>query len=214
MRKIFDAKFKVEVALIGQGEFYVSNRNEIITTTLGSCIAVCLMDPLAKVGGMNHYMLPGPVLQDDSLVFGKAKYGINSMEILINECLRAGAKRERFVAKIFGGANMFTKNASIAGLDEEFKTVAVGAQNIAFARKYLALEEIKIISEDVGKDHARKIYFEPATGNVKLFRLDSMKKQAILQEEGRYHKSIRPTTPPAAAPAAEKKEEPKSDKTD
>ena len=189
MRKIFDSKYKADVMLIGQGEFYVSNQSELIATTLGSCISICIYDPLSKVGGMNHYMLPEPVLKKDNIEFGRAKYGINSMEMLINEVLKYGGKRDRLKAKMFGGANMFAKTT-----DPNSDRIGVGEQNIQFGIKYLSLEGITIQSQDVGLDHARKVYFEPGTGKVKLFRLDSQKQNEIKQSEKKYHQKIKETS--------------------
>jgi len=183
MKKMYDARFKVDVYFIGQGEFFVSNQSEIISTTLGSCISACIFDPHAKVGGMNHYMLPGPTMEVEDLVFGKAKYGINSMEMLINETLKAGAQRSRLKAKMFGGANMF-------GFSKESDRVTVGEQNIEFCKEYLAQEGIPIINRDVGLDHARRVYFDTTTGHVKLFRIGKDKKDQIILEETKYKKTI------------------------
>lgn len=180
MRIVRDAKFKVDVCLIGQGEYHISTTNEIITTTLGSCISVCLYDPYAKVGGMNHYMLPTQTFDEseENMVFGKAKYGIISMELLINNLLTAGARRERLQSKVFGGANMF-KNVNMEN--------AVGVQNIAFAKRYLIAEGIPIVKDDVGGDHARKVYFDTKTGFVKLFRINNSQEQkALIENEKRY----------------------------
>lgn len=209
MLVIFDSKFKTHVRIIGQGEYYGSPKGEIISTTLGSCIAVCFYDPVAKIGGMNHYMLPEPAVEQGTIVFGKAKYGINSMEMLINGLLKLGAERERFVAKIFGGANMFKTM-----VDRTLESV--GEQNISFARRYLHTEKIPILSEDVGKDHARKIYFDAANGNVKLFRLTTREDDEKIAHEEIKYKSVVATINKKSTitKATEEKEEKKSDVKD
>ncbi|MBF0314837.1 MAG: chemotaxis protein CheD [Oligoflexia bacterium] len=185
MKTIFDSKFQKEVVLIGQGEIAVEKSNSrLISTTLGSCIAVCLFDPESLVGGMNHYMLPAPALEEECIVFSRAKYGVNSMEYLINELLKIGAVRERITAKIFGGANMFGQNSPNTSL------TSVGAQNIAFAQSYLTMERISVLAKDVGGDHARKIYLDPTTGKVKLFRLRSQQMDEVLDSEVKYRKKI------------------------
>ncbi|MBF0361208.1 MAG: chemotaxis protein CheD [Oligoflexia bacterium] len=203
MRTIYENKFKAEVILIGQGEFAIARSPQIISTTLGSCISVCLFDPNEHVGGINHYMLPGPVMNEDEshILFSKAKYGIHSIEMLINELLKAKAKRENLMAKVFGGANMFRNNDNKINNNDNktnnndqatnlFSTFTVGLQNIAFAEKYLKSERIPIMAKDVGGEDARKIYFDPATGHVKLFRLNNKKKDDLINKELSYRKKV------------------------
>ncbi len=79
------------------------------TTILGSCVAACLHDPLAGVGGMNHFLLPG----DDNEDPGNLRYGVHAMELLINALLGLGAKRDRIEAKLFGGAHVVHNLADI-----------------------------------------------------------------------------------------------------
>ncbi len=183
MKVINDSIFKVQVCLIGQGEYHISSHHEIITTTLGSCISVCLFDKVSQIGGMNHYMLPQQSIDDcDDMIFGKAKYGLISMELLINNLLSAGCRRERFESKVFGGANMFgniqTDNP-------------VGEQNIAFAKRYLIAEGIPIVKDDVGGNHARKVYFDTRNGAVKLFRINNnQEKEMVLNTEKNYKSKI------------------------
>jgi chemotaxis protein CheD len=183
LKKFYDSKFKTDVTIIGQGEYFASATGDIITTTLGSCVSICIFDDLAKVGGMNHYMLPEPVSSEKDIIFGHAKYGVISMELLINECIKLGAKKANLKAKVFGGANMFaSKNLHTS--------VEVGKKNIDFAHKYLALEKIQIVSEDLAKDHARKIYFDPANGFVKLFRITNEDVQKVIKSEISYEKKV------------------------
>lgn len=183
MKTIFDSRFKLEVILIGPGDFYISKEHEIISTTLGSCISVCLYDENNQAGGINHYMLPMEVVNNESLQLGSAKYGINSMELLINGLLKKGCLRNQLKAKIFGGANMF-KGKNITGPS------SVGDQNIHFAKRYLLAEGIPIIKEDVGGGVARKIYFDSKTGHVRLFRIDSQSAEDIVQTEIKYRKNL------------------------
>ena len=137
---------------ITQGGSYVSaDAEEVITTVLGSCIAACLRDPVAGVGGMNHFLLPEG-RGGDRL---EMRYGANAMELLINGILRRGGERERLEAKIFGGANV------MAGLFD------VGAKNAAFARAYLADEGIPIVGGDVGGTLPRRVQFSPVTGKAR-----------------------------------------------
>src|ERR1700742_4624683 len=114
---------------VTQGETYVTgDAREVLTTVLGSCIAACIRDPKAQVGGMNHFLLAQGRGHDRDAT----RYGVNAMEILINGLLKRGAARERLQAKLFGGASV------IAGLSD------VGASNVDFARKFLADEGIAL----------------------------------------------------------------------
>ena len=176
--------FEVDVVMIGQGEFYTSSRGEILCTVLGSCVSVCLFDEHAKIGGLNHYLLPEPVMESDKINWNKAKYGVNAIELLINELLSKGAKRENLKAKIFGGAKMFEPT------NESNEIMTVGKENIEFIRKYLKTEKISIISEDVGGVKARKIYLDTGSNHVKLFRIKKSESIKLIESEFRYRKDI------------------------
>ena len=135
-----------------QGEFRISADPAVaLSTVLGSCVAVCLHDPVAQVGGMNHFLLPSR----DGAGHGDIRYGANAMELLINGLLKAGAQRGRLRAKAFGGANMASNLRSI------------GADNEAFARRFLQAEGIPILSESLGGNSARRVRFWPASGKAR-----------------------------------------------
>jgi chemotaxis protein CheD len=150
-----------------QGDYAVTDETSVVlTTVLGSCVAACLHDPVAQVGGMNHFLLPGDEgSQGDSL-----RYGINSMELLINGLLRMGARRDRLEAKLFGGARV------VQGLSD------VGAQNAVFARRFLAEENILCLSESLGGSQARRVQFWPSTGRVRQLLLDKVDPTTLAQE--------------------------------
>ena len=153
-----------------QGEFAVTDDpNIVLTAILGSCVACCLHDPIARVGGMNHFLLPGDESSgDDSL-----RYGVNSMELLINGLLRRGARRDRLEAKLFGGARV------LAGLSD------VGAQNAAFARRFLKEEGIPCIGESLGGNQARRVRFSPTTGAARQLLLDKVDQSTLTVETPR-----------------------------
>ncbi len=141
-----------------QGEYTVTaDPNVMLTTTLGSCVAACIRDPLAKVGGMNHFLLPDGA---DRLDAEATRYGAYAMELLINGLLGAGARRERLEAKLFGGGHLFDR------------LVNVGEQNVAFAEEFLAREEIRIIGGSVRGPHARRLQYWPVSGRVRQLSLD------------------------------------------
>ena len=149
---------------IVQGERAVGNDPEqVISTILGSCVSCCLWDPVAKVGGMNHMLLA--VSSSSSGVCNLA--GINAMELLINDILKLGGKRERLTAKAFGGANM------VAGLSD------VGLKNSDFTIDFLEKEGIHCEKKSLGGDTARHIMFWPATGRA----LQKIRTDEVLPEE-------------------------------
>lgn len=138
---------------ISQGEFAVDSAPEVtISTILGSCIAACIWDPVAKIGGMNHFLLPdGPQTTDG--VF--SSFGANAMELLINTLTRSGAQKERLRAKVFGGAEMYR------GLTD------AGNRNGEFVLSYLERENIPCEAQSLGGSQARRIEFNPATGRAR-----------------------------------------------
>jgi chemotaxis protein methyltransferase CheR len=140
-----------EVA-IHAGGVHVSADPVRIRTVLGSCIAACLYDPVARIGGMNHFMLPTGT--DDEL---PARFGVHAMEMLINGMLKLGAHRERLVAKVFGGANVMVTLGRKAGVAE---------QNIAFIEEFLAEEGIEVVARKLGGDIGLSVHFETATGRA------------------------------------------------
>ncbi|ATQ44185.1 chemotaxis protein CheD [Caulobacter mirabilis] len=138
---------------VGQGEHHVSDAEGVVMTTiLGSCIAACIRDPGLGLGGMNHFLLPegdGGMNEDEA-----RRYGVNAMEILINSLLRAGARRDRLEAKLFGGGAMFDRLRNI------------GAENAAFAKRFLSAEGIPVVGGDTGGTLARRIRYRPTTGQA------------------------------------------------
>jgi len=137
-----------------QGEYYVSRDPEqVVSTILGSCVAACVRDPIAGVGDMNHFLLPGTV--GGPRVPASEAVGVHLMELLINGLLREGARRDRLEAKLFGGAR------TVQGLSD------IGGQNVAFATKFLAAEGIAVRPGSTGGNSGRRLQFWPATGRVR-----------------------------------------------
>jgi len=143
---------------IVQGEQHVDNDPAtVLTTLLGSCVAACLWDPNAGVGGMNHFLLPGDRggAKANMPVSEAMRYGVHSMELLVNGLLRKGAQRERLQAKLFGGARM------IKGLTD------VGELNAAFAERFLKAENIALVGGSLRGETGRRIQFWPVSGRVR-----------------------------------------------
>ena len=143
---------------IHQGECRISEDPRVVLTTmLGSCVAACLHDPEARVGGMNHFLLPEAAEAGDRTTL--LRYGAHSMELLVNGLLSIGARRERLQAKLFGGGQVTD------GLTD------IGAKNATFAEHYLAREGIPILGGSLLGRHARRIQFWPVSGRVRQLAL-------------------------------------------
>jgi len=136
---------------IVQGEYRVTgDPGVVITTLLGSCVAACLHDPLARVGGMNHFLLPGELKAGQS-----ERLGVHLMELLVNGLLKHGASKDRLIAKLFGGAKM------VDGLND------IGERNGLFARRFLEREGIPVVASSIGGATGRRIQFWPASGKAR-----------------------------------------------
>jgi chemotaxis protein methyltransferase CheR len=149
------------------GETFASARPTCVSTLLGSCVSACLFDPVRRVGGINHFLLPdgGPDGRDS------ARYGAYAMDLLINELMKLGADRSRLVAKIFGAAHMIG-------------SPAVSQRNREFVKQYLAREQITVLAERLGGDRGMELRFETHTGRA-LFRHLPQPTPALLEQEER-----------------------------
>ena len=166
----YDAHFKNEAVKVLPGEFFVHDEDVLIMTTLGSCIAACLWDRQAKVGGMNHFMLPEGTGKGDNV---SGRYGSYAMELLINEMMKKGASRLTLEAKVFGGG------AVISGMN----TINVGERNTQFVLDYLKTERIPVVSRDVLDVYPRKVCFLPASGRAMVKRLAPANGEALLAQD-------------------------------
>ncbi len=162
MRTYLDRRTGITITNIFQGEYHVTAEpNEVISTVLGSCIAVCIRDAAAGTGGMNHFLLPGDAEGVASSSDGQAlRFGCFSMEQLVNGILTAGGSRENLEAKVFGGGNVSRSNFDI------------GQRNASFAFEFIEREGLNLAASDVGGKCARRLRFDPLTGRVKLKRMD------------------------------------------
>jgi chemotaxis protein CheD len=137
-----------------QGEWKVSaDPSVLFMTLLGSCVAACIRDSVAGVGGMNHFLLPGD--QSPASSGEGERYGVHLMELLLNGLMKMGAQRDRMEAKLFGGARM------MRGLTD------VGRHNAEFAARFLGYEGIKIVGKDVGGERGRRLQYWPTSGRAR-----------------------------------------------
>jgi len=167
----YDARFRNDAVKVLPGEYFVHDEDLLLTTTLGSCIAACLWDRQACVGGMNHFMLPTGC--GDASASASGRYGSYAMELLINEMMKRGASRRTMEAKVFGGGQV------IRGMD----TMNVGERNAAFVLDYLKTERIPVVSRDVRGLCPRRVCFLPRSGKAMVKRLASANTGALLAQE-------------------------------
>jgi len=183
VNRYFSGRFQRDICVIYPGEMFVSNEDIFIGTVLGSCISIALFDEKQGLGGLNHFMLPSGSLKSDDEDVGR--YGDYAIELLINDMMKKGAKKESLIAKVFGGGAVLK-----TGSESINKT---GENNIQFALSFLETEKIPIVSRDVGGDHPRKIFFHPQTSKVYLKRI--IKQASAIEElqtrEAAYRKNMK-----------------------
>ncbi|MDC8829414.1 chemoreceptor glutamine deamidase CheD [Alteromonas gilva] len=179
--RYYDRQFDSDAVKILPGEYYATRDPTLIVTVLGSCVSVCLRDPVTKIGGMNHFLLPTDEFITKGAMDSSARYGTFAMEILINELLKMGAARHRLEAKVFGGGNV------LQGLTIH----NVGERNSEFILDFLKLESIPVLARDLLGPYPRKVYFFPATGDVKVRKIKVMHNTTILDRESEYRLRIK-----------------------
>lgn len=175
----YDRTFEKEAAKILPGEYYCTEKDMLIVTVLGSCVSACIRDTVTGIGGMNHFMLPDG--GEDGVVSASMRYGSYAMEVLINQLLKLGARRQNLEAKIFGGGNVL----------RAFTTTNVGEKNATFVRNYLKAEGIRVAGEDLNDIYPRKVYFFPKTGRVLVKKLNQMNNHTLVKREQNYASRIR-----------------------
>jgi chemotaxis protein CheD len=171
-------------AKILPGEYYVTRNDEFIATVLGSCVAACVYDPLARIGGMNHFMLPtGGDHEVDSWrsadPSASTRYGNFAMEHLINDVLKHGGARQRLQVKVFGGGRVLAQMTD------------VGKRNIAFVEDYIQTEGLNVTARDLGDVYPRKVVFHPLTGKVMVKKLITMHNSTVTEREAAYLQELK-----------------------
>lgn len=172
--RYYDRNFQLTAAKILPGEYYVSDEGMLLVTVLGSCVAACIRDTETGAGGMNHFMLPDDGGRD--AMGSSARYGTYAMEVLINQLLKMGARRNRLEAKVFGGGAVL---ASLASSN-------VGVRNAEFVLDYLKTEKIPVVAKDLLDSYPRKVYYFPATGRVLVKKLHRVHNETLFSRERDY----------------------------
>jgi chemotaxis protein CheD len=140
------------------GALFAQKGEYIVTTILGSCVAVCLWDPVLNIGGINHYMLA--LWNGEGLP--SPKYGNIAITKLIEKMLGLGSRKENLKAKVFGGGEVLQSSSGILNVSQ---------RNIELAKKMLEEEKIPILSSDLGGNQGRKLKFNTETGKVLLKKI-------------------------------------------
>lgn len=174
----YDRDHGTNAAKLLPGEYFVSTRDMLLVTVLGSCVAACIRDVRTGVGGMNHFMLPDSEASGEEAI--GARYGTYAMDILISHLLKLGARRENLEAKVFGGGNV------LPGLVQ----ANVGHKNAVFVEEFLHTENIRIAAADLAAGHPRKVYFFPASGRVLVKRLKSLHNNTLVEREVQYRQRM------------------------
>jgi len=180
---LYEREFARHSVKVLPGEFFVSDEDIVITTVLGSCVAACICDRQARIGGMNHFMLPESSGQSDPTGLA-GRYGAFAMELLINEVLKRGARKAALEAKVFGGGQV------LRGM-----TMNIGERNAAFVEQFLRTEGIRIVARDLLDVHPRRVAFFPASG-VALCRKLASADASLLTAERSYTAKLK-ASPPA-----------------
>lgn len=146
-----------EIIKVGMADLKVVKSPDGVTTLgLGSCVGIAIRDPITKIGGLAHIMLP-----DSTAIRNNAnipKFADTGIEELVKQVVALGASRPRLVAKIAGGAQMFS-------FSSKSDMIRVGERNVAASKKKLAELRIPILAEDTGDSYGRTVIFWPETGD-------------------------------------------------
>jgi chemotaxis protein CheD len=178
----------VKKVILKPGEHFVSAETDVVVSTLlGSCVAACLYDPVQRVLGMNHFLLAShryprqmPLCLSDA-----GRYGIHSMELIINGMMKLGASRQRIQAKAFGGSSMLPAS----GTPGDF--ACVGEVNCRFIVEFLKNDGIPLISSDLGGSRGRVVLFDATDYTVYVRRMKAIAPKVIDHERRYWSHAIR-----------------------
>jgi chemotaxis protein CheD len=185
-RRFYDARFKAYSVVVLPGRHYVTrDPEEMVVTLLGSCVAACIRDPVAGIGGLNHFLLP----ESESGRWGETdatlRYGNHAMETLINDIIRSGGDRRRLEVKVFGGANMI----------ESATQRPIGSLNAAFVEHYLRNEGFTIAAKHLEGTLPRRIHYFPITGKVQMLLLRRTPDKDLFSKELEHRRKLQTEAP-------------------
>jgi len=184
INRYWDRQRECYAAKILPGEYYVTTNEEVIITVLGSCVSACIRDPIMRIGGMNHFMLPASGHQQSvlrtTLDSEATRYGFFAMEKLINDILKNGGRRDFLEVKLFGGGKVI----------QHMKEADIGNRNISFVREYLNTEGFSVTAEDLGDIYPRKVVYHPMSGRVQVKKLRNIHNDTIIKRESGYQQQL------------------------
>jgi len=172
----FERDFDRNAVKLLPGEFFVSGDDIVLSTVLGSCVSACIWDRIAKVGGMNHFMLPGNASHSSAEpdpIGLSGRYGVFAMEQLINELIKRGARKSNLEAKLFGGGSVL----------RNFTVINVGERNADFVLEFLRTEGIRVASQDLLDVFPRRVVFFPVTGRALCRKLPQADDSVVSAEQ-------------------------------
>lgn len=180
VNRYWDRAHKTWAAKILPGEYYVTTyADEVIATTLGSCVSACIRDKVLGIGGMNHFMLPiKGEHRSDNWMRSATRYGNYAMGHLINNILKLGGHRKDLEVKLTGGGQIITNMSD------------VGSQNIQFVLAYLQAENIDVVIQDLGDIYPRKVMYWPTTGRLRVMKLKRLHNDTLTQREQIYYHEL------------------------
>ncbi len=146
-----------EIIKVGMADLNICKSPDGITTLgLGSCVGIAIRDPITKIGGLAHIMLPDSTTISNNS--NKPKFADTGIVMLVERMVAAGAVRARLVAKIAGGAQMF-------GFQNKSELVRIGERNVEASKRKLAELRIPLLAQDTGDSYGRTVIFYPETGD-------------------------------------------------
>ncbi len=179
INRYWDREHQHWAAKILPGEYYVTRSpDEVIATTLGSCVSACVRDTRNGIGGMNHFMLPLQASAEHGWVDAATRYGSYAMEHLINDILKQGGERRYLEVKLSGGGKIMANMTD------------VGRRNIEFIRHYLDIEGLPLTAEDLGDIYPRKVLYYPITGVMRVKKLRRLHNDTLIKREQIYRAEL------------------------
>ena len=164
LQTYFDQRHGMRAIRVLPNEYVVTAEDIVLTTVLGSCVSACLRDPVAGVGGINHFMLPAAGPDVGEQASRSLRYGVNAMDRLIEALVAQGARPGRIEAKVFGGGQLMSDAAG----------TRIGEANARFVVDDLQRRGIAIHAQDMGERCARQLHYFPASGRARVKRLSEV----------------------------------------
>ena len=173
IQRTHDDRFGHDVAILLPGDYCASREPMVMYTMLGSCVSACIRDPLIGIGGMNHFLLPEPGQPPCDTEGGPlSRYGRYAMAHLIEWLVRHGGSQDRLEVKLFGGARLHDKMSD------------VGQRNIEWILEFCQRSHLKPVISDLGRSHARGIYYFTQSGRVLLRRVRPDGERRVRNKDG------------------------------